>query len=133
LLDTCAAIWIAASQPISEQARAALRSAAQNGETTYVSPITAWEVGLLAARGQINLLMSPTRWFERLMQTPGFALAELMPAVLVASSFLPGAPPNDPADRIMAATAREHGYVLVTRDRPLLAYGGLGHMQVIAC
>jgi hypothetical protein len=33
----------------------------------------------------------------------------------------------------MAATAREYGYMLVTRDRPLLDYTGQGHIQALAC
>jgi PIN domain nuclease of toxin-antitoxin system len=133
LLDTCAAIWIAAMQPLSDQARAAMRNAFQAGQPIYVSPITAWEVGLLAARGRVNLLTPPLRWFKRFLQTPGVMQAEMSADVLVASSFLPGSPPSDPADRIIAATAREFGYVLVTRDRPLLTYADLGHMQAIVC
>jgi PIN domain nuclease of toxin-antitoxin system len=57
----------------------------------------------------------------------------MSPAVLIASSSLPGNPPRDPADRIMAATAREYGYRLMTRDRPLLTYGEEGHLQVVSC
>ena len=60
-------------------------------------------------------------------------LAELSPQILIASSFLPGDPPGDPADRILAATAREYGYTLVTRDRPLLDYAKQGHLQALAC
>jgi PIN domain nuclease of toxin-antitoxin system len=53
--------------------------------------------------------------------------------VLISPSFLPGIPPKDPADRIFAATAREYGYRLVTRDRPLLEYARQGHIQALAC
>ena len=42
-------------------------------EPVYVSPITAWEVGLLAARGRISLRMSPEKWFDRLLDAPEFA------------------------------------------------------------
>jgi PIN domain nuclease of toxin-antitoxin system len=57
-----------------------------------------------------------------------------MPAdLLIASSFLPGKPPRDPVDRIIAATARELGATLVTRDRMLLDYGEQGHVKIIAC
>src|SRR5439155_1242004 len=118
---------------LSSEAREALRDARMAKEIVYVSPITAWEVGLLVARGRLNLLMPPPRWFQRLLQAPGLELADMSPDVLIASSFLPGAPPNDPADRILAATAREHGYRLVTRDNPLLEYGKLGHLDVLAC
>jgi PIN domain nuclease of toxin-antitoxin system len=133
LLDTCAAIWISQEQRISADALGALERARTAGDLTYVSPITAWEVGLLVSRGRMSSPMPPQRWFERLMQAPGLNLAEMSPNILIASSFLPGAPPRDPADRILAATAREHGYVLVTRDRPLLDYAGQGHIQAIAC
>jgi PIN domain nuclease of toxin-antitoxin system len=51
----------------------------------------------------------------------------------MASSYLPGEPPRDPADRIIAATAREYGYCLVTRDRLLLEYADRGHIQVLVC
>jgi PIN domain nuclease of toxin-antitoxin system len=60
-------------------------------------------------------------------------LADMPPDVLIASSFLPGVPPRDPADRIIAATARDLGATLITRDRALLAYGGQGHLNVVAC
>jgi PIN domain nuclease of toxin-antitoxin system len=53
--------------------------------------------------------------------------------LLIASSFLPGKPPRDPTDRIIAATARELGALLVTRDRVLLEYGEAGHIAAMAC
>jgi PIN domain nuclease of toxin-antitoxin system len=51
----------------------------------------------------------------------------------MASSFLPGKPPRDPADRILLATARDLGATLVTRDRALLQYGAEGQVSTIAC
>lgn len=133
LLDTCAAIWLTNADPISDEALDALQQTRDSGEFVYVSPITAWEMGLLAARGRVNLLMTPQRWFERLLEAPGLRLSEMTPNVLIASSFLPGKLPGDPADRIIAATAREYGYKLVTRDQPLLEYAKQGHIQAIPC
>jgi PIN domain nuclease of toxin-antitoxin system len=57
----------------------------------------------------------------------------LSPDILIASSFLPGKPPKDPADRILLATARDIGATLVTRDRALLKYGEEGQVSTIAC
>ena len=133
LLDTCAVIWISGDEPLSENAADAVQRARETGEQIYVSPVTAWEIGLLAARGRINLLMVPENWFARLMEAPELRLANLPSNVLIASSYLPGAPPNDAADRILAATAREYGYTLVTRDRPLLDYAEQGHLKALAC
>lgn len=133
LLDTCAVIWIAEEAEITGEALHALKRAQEAGASVYVSPMTAWELGLLVARGRLSLLMSPERWFERLLQAPGIELADMPPEVLIASSFLPGEPPRDPADRIIAATAREFGYTLVTRDKPLLTYADHGHIRAICC
>lgn len=133
LLDTCAAIWLSTDQPVSNDAREAVRQAYGQKESIYVSPITAWEIGLLVARGRMNLLSKPEAWFERLLAAPGLELADMPPDVLIASSFLPASDLRDPADRILAATAREYGYTIVTRDRPLLQYGAQGHIRTLAC
>jgi PIN domain nuclease of toxin-antitoxin system len=55
------------------------------------------------------------------------------PDVLIASASLPGAPPKDPADRIIAASGRAYGYVIVTRDGELIPYADAGHIEVVAC
>jgi PIN domain nuclease of toxin-antitoxin system len=133
LLDTCAAIWISEEQPLAADALTAIDRSHRSGQFIYVSPMTAWEIGLLVARGKLRSPMAPQRWFERLLQAPGVRLADMSADVLIASSFLPGVPPRDPADRILAATAREHGYRLMTRDTPLLTYARQGHLQALAC
>ncbi len=133
LLDTCAVIWVANDDPISRAARDALSRALQSDEPIYVSPISAWEIGMLAARGRIRLQMSAEKWFEYILDMPGVRLADMPTTLLIASSYLPGVTPNDPADRIIAATAREFGYRIVTRDRQLLAYAESGNCRALAC
>jgi PIN domain nuclease of toxin-antitoxin system len=133
LLDTCAIIWIGEEERIEPAATDALNAAYAAGIPTYVSPISAWEVGMLVARERLKLLIAPERWFERLVKLPGMRFAEMRPEVLIASSFLPGTAPRDPADRIIAATARDLGCTLMTRDRALLDYGEQGHVKVMAC
>jgi PIN domain nuclease of toxin-antitoxin system len=133
LLDTCAAIWLAEDEAVSQEALNAIDRAGAAGESIFVSPITAWEIGLLAARGRIAMSMPPQTWFERLLAVPGIALADLSVRVLIASSYLPGQPPRDPADRMIAATARENGLKLITRDRLLLTYADQGHIEALAC
>lgn len=133
LLDTCAAIWIAEDENLEQAAVDLLDGVADAGAATYVSPISAWEVGLLVARERLRLLITPQRWFRRLLELPNVQLADISPELLIESSFLPGQPPRDPADRIIAATARDLGATLITRDRMLLDYGEQGHVRVVAC
>jgi len=133
LLDTCAVVWIVENEKLAPEVIEVLGSAHEAGLPTYVSPITAWEIGMLASRDRLKLLMTPQRWFGRLLEMPTVQLAGMSPDLLIASSFLPGRPPRDPADRIIAATARDYGSTLITRDRALLDYGAEGHIRVLAC
>jgi PIN domain nuclease of toxin-antitoxin system len=133
LLDTCAAVWFFEGMPIAAPAIVELKRAADAGEPLYISPVTAWELGMLVSRGRMTLRSNPQSWFDRLSQEPGLQLVKISPAVLIASSFLPGKPPKDPADRIFAATVRANGWRLVTRDRMLLDYARDGHIEALAC
>jgi len=132
LLDTCAALWIVANE-VSQATMDALADTLDAGLPTYVSPITAWEIGNLARNGRFKSNYAPQRWFEVLMSTPNTILSELTPKVLLESSFLPGDLPKDPADRIIVATAREYGYTVMTRDRLLLEYAKQGYLSAVEC
>jgi PIN domain nuclease of toxin-antitoxin system len=110
-----------------------LRATSESGGFTYISPISAWEIGMLASRGRLQMLIRPERWFANLFDAPGVRLAEMSSDLLITSSYLPGSPPKDPTDRIIAATARELGATLITRDRALLNYGKQGHVAVLEC
>ncbi|HUS53512.1 MAG TPA: type II toxin-antitoxin system VapC family toxin [Thermohalobaculum sp.] len=133
LLDTCAVIWIAAGAEISELAEKALQDAASESAAIAISPISIWEIGLLVARGRLALSTSPRAWIATVLEQPGVTLAGMLPDMLLDSSFLPGEPPRDPADRIILATARAEGMRIVTRDRAMLSYAQAGHAEVIAC
>jgi PIN domain nuclease of toxin-antitoxin system len=119
--------------PLSSASRAAIRAAQTANLGVYLSPFTAWEIGTLVSKGRLHLTLSPEVWFESLLALPGVRLAELTPRLLIASTALPGKPPSDPADRIIAATARLNGYRVITRDSKLLAYAVQGHILATAC
>ena len=133
LLDTLSALRIANGDPIREPAASALRELDGPGAGVIVSPVTAWEIAMLEEQGRIALSIAPGAWFERFCALPGVTLAEMPPAVLIASCALPGTPPADPVARILAATARASGYTLATRDPRLLDYGAAGHVRVLGC
>jgi PIN domain nuclease of toxin-antitoxin system len=133
LLDTCAAMYLVASEPMTKDAYAAMDSAVDARLPLWVSPITMWEVGLLSRKGRFDSALPPHLWFDRLRRAPGIRVCELSADVLLESSFLPGKLNKDPADRIIAATAREYGYTVMTRDRGLLDYGQQGYLSVIEC
>lgn len=131
LLDTCAALWLAEGQ-LTTQAEASVVDAWSDDIRVLVAPITAWEVGMLVAKDRLTLTAPVSTWFEKLLGL-GVALAELSPAVLIASTELRAPELTDPSDRIIAATARAFNYRLMTRDRRLLAYASRGQVTAIPC
>jgi PIN domain nuclease of toxin-antitoxin system len=133
LLDTCAAIWIMKQMPLSVPSRKTIQRAYRASAGVYISPFSAWEVGMLVSKGRVTLTTTPDAWFDSLLQMPGIRLAPLTPKILLDSSALPGAPPADPADRIIAATARLLAQILITRDTRLLDYARQGHIRVQSC
>jgi PIN domain nuclease of toxin-antitoxin system len=133
LLDTCAAIWLIEDEWLKPSAIAAIDLASDRDEPVFVSPITGWEIGLLAMKNKFRSRYAPERWLDVLLTRPLVRLAELTPHILLRSSFLPGKPPREPSDRIIAATAREYGFILMTRDRELLDYADQGHIGAEPC
>jgi PIN domain nuclease of toxin-antitoxin system len=132
LLDTCATIWLANRSPMKDEALAELRAAEAEPGAIVVSPITAWEIGMLVSRGRLALSLEPASWFHAVLGA-GVRLAAMTPEVLIGSSFLPGSSFRDPADRIIASTARAFSYRLMTRDQLLLDYAAQGHLAALAC
>ncbi len=132
LLDTCAVIWLVEGV-LPEPAEKLLLEQYKRGETVYVSPFTAWEIGAKASHGGFRSALTPDMWLARVVALPGVGFADLPAKVLLDSWRLPGRMNKDPADRIIAATAREYGYTVMTRDAALLDYGAQGYLSVFAC
>ena len=118
LLDTHVLHWWStdASDRISPAAKAAM----ENADELAVAAISWFELAWLAHHGRILVRIPVRSWLESLAQqvrTLGITSAIADTAVGLPSSF-----PGDPADRLIYATAVEHGMRLVTRDERLRAY-----------
>lgn len=131
LLDTHVWIWImdGARRELAPAAVQAIEDAALRG-AVLVSTISAWEVAMLQAKGRLRLSMDVREWVQRGLSAPGLRLAELSVDVAVDSARLTEVH-GDPADRILIATARRTGAMLVTRDRRILAHGQEGLLGVL--
>jgi PIN domain nuclease of toxin-antitoxin system len=98
-----------------------------------LSPVSAWEIGLLVRRGKLELGVAAESYIERAFRLPGVRVAALTPEIAVRSSYLPGDLHEDPADRMLVSTAIVMGLRLITRDKRLLDYGAQGFLAVMAC
>jgi PIN domain nuclease of toxin-antitoxin system len=133
LLDTCALLWLGNGEPISDEARAVLDETWRAGLAPRVSPMSAWEIGMLESRGRLSITSPADRWWRRACEMMRLTVCDLSPDILLHASALPGEPPRDPADRIIIATARQLGLTLMTRDRRALDYAEAGHVLAVAC
>lgn len=131
VLDTHVLVWLVQgdSRLHAEIVRHIDEAARQT--RVLVPAISLWEIGMLVAKGRLQLAQDVQQWVDAVLGLPGLGLAALEPAIAIASSRLPGALHGDPADRLIAATARHHDAVLVTADEKLLAYGAAGHLKVM--
>jgi PIN domain nuclease of toxin-antitoxin system len=102
LLDTCAVIWLANGDPFQNGALGAITHAALS-DGVFVSPISAWEIGLLSrpkAGKAVAFLPDPATWFSKVMAGPAIKEAALTAPIAIAASQLPEPLHGDPADRL---------------------------------
>src|SRR5687768_17547271 len=117
LLDTCAVLWLANGTDMTAQSRQAVAS-----RNIHVSPISACEIANLVRQNRLPCTASVADWFYQTISKMAAGTPPLTPAILIGSCALPGSPPDDPADRIIIATARYAYRTVVTRDRGILDY-----------
>ena len=123
LLDTHAWLWwTAGGGRLSEQQSAAIDGTLSGGQRLLVSAVSAWEIGLLASGGRIDLGSSVEDWVRRELADPALHVVPLTWELAAASTRMPGTFHRDPADRFLVATARALGVPLVTADRRIRAY-----------
>jgi PIN domain nuclease of toxin-antitoxin system len=132
LLDTHILVWLAEGLPALPPKSRRLINAAGQEHGLAVSAISFWEVAMLARKGRIAVNRPVRAWRADVLSTGGLAEIPVTGEIGVEAVLLPGALHDDPADRILAATARLHGLVLGTRDQRLLDYGAAGHLAVLA-
>ena len=124
LLDTHAWLWWCTSpQQLSDRATAAIEAV----ETILVSSISCWELGMLVDKGRLAIDRSIEAWVRQALDRPGLQAVPLGPRAATLAGTLDRTEfHGDPADRMIYASARIEGSVLVTRDRRLRDYDPRG-------
>jgi PIN domain nuclease of toxin-antitoxin system len=117
LLDTHIWFWsLAKPARLGRRVRAAL---ARPQNEVWLSPVSVWELMVLAERGRVKLDVDPRLWVtEALAKTP-LHEAVLTNTVALRSREV-GLPHDDPADRFLVATAQVYELTLATADRTLI-------------
>ena len=114
LLDTHALFWaVAESKRLSVPAAAAIRKARRE-DGVAIAAISLWELANLISRGRIRAFGTLEASLRLL--TEGVAIKPLTAEIATLAAQFPDDYPRDPADRLIGATARAEGLLLVTRD-----------------
>lgn len=104
---------------------------ARKADGLLVSAISVWEIGILHAKGKIQLSAPLRSWIDQALGPSGIRLMPLDAEIAVESTLLPGHPHGDPADRFLIAAARAKGVALATRDAGIIEYGKAGFVQIL--
>jgi PIN domain nuclease of toxin-antitoxin system len=78
--------------------------------------------GALAAGGRLELTISAGDWIAASEALPSIRFVPVSNSIALKSVQLPGDLHNDPADRIIIATAVSMGAILITKDEKIRTY-----------
>ncbi len=132
LLDTHVLVWLLqGNDRLGPRARVAIEAATIGQAGVNVAAISVWELGMLVAKGRLTLDRDVGEWVQAALSLPGMGLIALEPEIAVAASRLPGEVHGDPADRLIVASARHIGAVLITDDKLILDYAEAGHVRAL--
>lgn len=127
LLDTHVLIWnMAQKSKVGPKTRVEIETKENN---ISISSITTLEIAQLIYKGRLTVLISVQEIIKRSIE---YLLAEECPLtheIAIESYNLPEPFHNDPADRILAATARINDLTLLTADQRILNYPHLRTMD----
>lgn len=122
VLDTHVWIWwVAGQEQISRKAQEEIDRAMER-EEVFISSISAWEVALLVRKGRLELTMPVEDWIARTEALPFVRFVPVDNRIALRSNQLPGEIHEDPADRIIIATALTLGISLVSKDTRIRDY-----------
>ena len=117
LLDSHVLLWWSSD---SSRLSKAAASALSRADELAVAGITWFELAWLAEHDRIRSPVPVRSWLEGLSEQ--VRTAGTTPAIAATAAALPVSFPGDPADRLIYATAIEHGWPLVTKDRRLRSH-----------
>ncbi|MDP1606081.1 MAG: type II toxin-antitoxin system VapC family toxin [Rhodocyclaceae bacterium] len=120
LLDTHALIWLTNDSAQLGKKSADIARAAWDQERLAVSAISFWELAMIRAKNQVELIADPVEMRKILLNT---GLIEIpVDGEIAMLSVRLNLPHKDPADRLIAATAIVKGAMLLTADAKLLKW-----------
>ena len=122
VLDTHVWIWFVSNpELLSEKASEAIETSIEEN-AVLISTISAWEVALLVARKRLKFTLDVADWVAKSEMLPFIQFVPIDNDIAIKSVRLPEPFHDDPADRIIIASALSFGAPLVTKDASIRKY-----------
>lgn len=121
LLDTH--VWVWSQEQLEKLGPEATLRLDEPATRWYVSPISTLEICRLVAAGKVRVGDGDLeRWVADSVSLLRCTTLDVSHAISIEAYALPGSFHEDPADRILVATARVHALTLATADQKILDY-----------
>jgi PIN domain nuclease of toxin-antitoxin system len=120
IMDTCVLIFDSLTpERLSNKAKDIL-NAEENRSSLCCSDISLWEIAMLINKGRLHPGTDCLNYLQIVLDARQITVLPITPRIACLSTSMPEINHHDSADRIIAATTKEHRAALVTADQNLL-------------
>lgn len=125
VVDTHVIIWNALKpKKLSQKAKDTILDANQDKGIIFCD-ISLWEIAMLMKKGRLSVKTGYREFIKLILASNKYILQPITPEIAERSTQLPEEVNQDPADRIIAATAIVENAKLVTADKNLRLFNGI--------
>jgi PIN domain nuclease of toxin-antitoxin system len=118
LLDTHTVVWTSTDKrQLSVSAAEAIREESRAAGGVAVASSSLWEIAMMSSKGRF-VLPRPLSEYLRYIESM-YVVLPITGAIAERAMQFTNMFPNDPTDRLIAATAVVHHIKLVTKDKPI--------------
>ena len=122
VLDTHVWAWFVSNPELLSIKAKKIVDAAIEDKCILISSISVWEIALLVVKKRLKLTLDVADWIGKSEALPFVKFIPINNSIAIKSVNLPEPLHNDPADRIIIATAILEEATLVTKDKQILGY-----------
>ena len=122
VLDTHVWIWFLSNPDLLSTTALKHIKEAEKSDIIYVSSISVWEMALLVLKKRLILNIDIKQWLSIAENLKFLNYIPIDNSIALKSVNLPSPLHNDPADRIIIASAIALDAILITKDEKILNY-----------
>lgn len=131
LIDTHVWLWYLDNNIKLKQEHISIINNAIKNNSLYLSIISIWETITLLNKKRIITHLAYNKFIDEAVDISGMHIQQISIEILKENGALPGEFHNDPADRLIVATARVEDMSLVTYDEKIIQYSKLGFINIL--